>query len=200
METAVSMMVFSLTMLTVDIDIDQDLGLSLVLEEKNARKAHEVEFQPHSIQDIRQTQETQIANVASVCYIDFAQAAILLRHHRWNKEKVIEAYMDDPDRTLKKAGIVNDESGDHRIQSIPGFECEICFDDDHDESYALQCGHCACTVCWGTYLTKKIKEEGESSKVQCLFDKCNVVIDETTVELLVTAETFDRCISLFLLT
>jgi ariadne-1 len=180
--------------------MDQDLGLSLVLEEKNARKAHEVEFQPHSIQDIRQTQETQIANVASVCYIDPAQAAILLRHHRWNKEKVIEAYMDDPDRTLKKAGIVNDESGDHRIQNIPGFECEICFDDDHDKSYALQCGHRACTVCWGTYLTKKIKEEGESSKVQCLFDKCNVVIDETTVELLVTPETFDRCVSSFLLT
>jgi ariadne-1 len=180
--------------------MDQDLGLSLVLEEKNARKAHQVEFQPHSIQDIRQTQETQIANVASVCYIDPAQAAILLRHHRWNKEKVIEAYMDDPERTLKKAGIVNDESGDHRIQSIPGFECEICFDDDNDKSYALQCGHRACTVCWGTYLTKKIKEEGESSKVQCLFDKCNVVIDETTVELLVTPETFERYISLFLLT
>src|SRR5437667_12479485 len=98
--------------------MDQDLGLSLVLEEKNARKAHEVEFQPHSISDIRQTQETQIGNVAAVCFIDPTQAAILLRHHRWNKERVIESYMDDPDRTLKKAGIVNDDSGDHRMQML----------------------------------------------------------------------------------
>jgi ariadne-1 len=177
----------------VDIDMDQDLGLSLVLEEKNARRAHEVEYQRHSISDIRTTQETQIGNVAAVCFIEPSQAAILLRHHRWNKEKVIEAYMDDPERTLKKAGIVNDDSGEHRIQYIEGFECEICFDeDDSKQSYALQCGHRACTTCWGTYLSKKIKEEGESSKVQCLFDKCRVVVDEKTVELLVDPETFVR--------
>ena|SRR5579859_1785768 len=177
----------------VDADLDQDLGFSLMLEEKNARKAHEVEYQPHSISDIRQTQETQIANVASVCFLDPTQAAILLRLHRWNKEKVIEAYMDDPERTLRKAGIVTDESGEHRVQKVQGFECEICFDDENSlESYALQCGHRACTVCWNTYLTKKIKEEGESSKVQCLFDKCNVIVDEKTVELLVDKDTFDR--------
>ena len=177
----------------LDIDMDQDLGLSLVLEEKNARRAHEVEFQPHSISDIRTTQETQIANVAAVCFIDPTQAAILLRHHRWNKEKVIESYMDDPERTLKKAGIVNDDSGEHRIQHVEGFECEICFDDeDSQQSYALQCGHRACTTCWGMYLSKKIKEEGESSKVQCLFDKCHVIVDEKTVELLVVPEIFER--------
>jgi ariadne-1 len=174
--------------------MDQDLGLSLVLEEKNARKAHEVEFQRHSISDIRTTQQTQITNIASVCNIDPSQAAILLRHHRWNREKVIEAYMDDPERTLKKAGIVNDDFREHRVRNIRGFECEICFDDDNSmESYALQCGHRACTVCWQTYLTKKIKEEGESSRVQCLFDKCNVVVDEKTVQLLVDPETFERC-------
>jgi ariadne-1 len=174
--------------------MDQDLGLSLVLEEKNARKAHEVEFQTHSISDIRQTQETQIANVATVCFIDPSQAAILLRHHRWNKEKVIESYMDDPERTLKKAGIVNDDFGDeHRVQYLQGFECQICFDeDDSRESYVLQCGHRACSVCWRTYLSKKIKEEGESSKIQCLFDKCHVVVDEKAVELLVDADVFER--------
>ena len=176
--------------------MDQELGLSMVLEEKNARRAHEVEYQPHSISDIRQTQETQISNVASVCNIDPVQAAILLRHYRWNKERVIEAYMDDPERTLRRAGIVmeeDDASGEHRIQRLPHFECEICFDDDNAKtSYALQCGHRACTTCWSTYLSKKIKEEGESSKVQCLFDKCHVVVDEKTVELLVDPDIFDR--------
>jgi ariadne-1 len=173
--------------------MDQDLGLSLVLEEKNARRAHQVEFQPHSIRDIRTTQETQITNVAQVCFIEPSQAAILLRHHRWNKEKVIEAYMDDPDRTLNKAGIVDDESGEHRVEDIEGFECEICFDEDDSRlSYALQCGHRACVTCWGTYLSKKIKEEGESSKVQCLFDKCHVIVDEKTVELVVDTQVFER--------
>ena len=181
----------------IDDEMDQDLGLSLVLEEKNAKKAHEVEFTPHSIADIRQTQEIQIANVASVCYIDTSQAAILLRHYRWNKEKVIEAYMDDPERTLKKAGIVTDDSGEYRIMDVEGFECEICFDDDSSrQSYALQCGHRACTECWRTYLTKKVKEEGESSKVQCLFDKCRVIVDEKTVELLVDPEIFVRYLPL----
>jgi ariadne-1 len=143
------------------------------------------------LEDIQHTQETQIGNVAAVCDINSAQAAILLRHHRWNREKVIEAYMDDPSRTLAKAGIVS-ESGVHKIQSIEGFECQICFDDDNVKSYALQCRHRACTVCWNTYLTKKIKEEGESSKIQCLFDKCHVVIDEKTVELLVDPPVFQR--------
>lgn len=167
------------------------------MEEKNARKAHEVEYQPHSISDIRQTQETQIAHVAAVCDIDPSHAAILLRHYRWNKERVIELYMDDPERTLKKAGIAGDDSRECRIQYVPGFECEICFDEDNaTESYALQCGHRACTVCWGMYLTKKIKEEGESSKVQCLFDKCHVIVDEKAVERLVEEDVFERYIRL----
>lgn len=171
------------------------MGLSIVLEEKNARKAHEVEYQTHSISDIRQTQETQISNVASVCNIDPSQAAILLRHYRWNKERIIEAYMDDPERTLRRAGIVmdDDSAGVNRIQKLRGFECEICFDDDNSRtSYALQCGHRACTTCWSMYLYKKIKEEGESSKVQCLFDKCHVIVDEKTVELLVQPDVFQR--------
>jgi ariadne-1 len=178
--------------------MDQDLGFSIVLEEKNARKAHEVEFQAHSIRDIQKVQETHIANVASVCFLEPNQAAILLRHYRWNKEKVIESYMDDPEQTLKRAGIVNDDSNEHQILTIDGYECDICCDDDISiESYALQCGHRACTTCWGAYLTSKIKEKGESSKVQCLFETCHVIVDEKTVELLVDPETFERYIPVY---
>jgi ariadne-1 len=174
------------------LTVDQDMGISLVLAEKNQRKAHQVECQAHSLGDIRQTQETQIANVAVICYIDPSQAAILLRHYRWNKERVIEAYMDDPERTLRKAGIVSDDSSDHVIQRLPSYECQICFDDEHLDSYALQCGHRVCTDCWCMYLSKKIAEEGKSSKIQCLFQKCNVIVDEKTVERLVAPETFQK--------
>jgi ariadne-1 len=60
------------------------------------------------------------------------------------------------------------------------------------QTLALACGHRFCTECYTCYLTQKIKLEGESRRVQCMEEKCNLVVDEKTVSLLIEPELFER--------
>ncbi|CAG8466685.1 4872_t:CDS:2 [Paraglomus brasilianum] len=51
----------------------------------------------------RQKQVTHVANILGILK---EHAASLLRHFRWNKERLIERYMDDLQDVLRKAGVI----------------------------------------------------------------------------------------------
>ncbi|WVQ84717.1 hypothetical protein IAT38_006874 [Cryptococcus sp. DSM 104549] len=82
--------------------------------------------------------------------------------------------------------------------TLPGpFECPVCFSEYDgkaavDASFALGCGHRFCKECWGEYLSGKVKDEGESGKIQCMESGCKRVVREETVEELTTPETVKR--------
>lgn len=94
---------------------------------------------------------------------------------------------------LESAGLVDAVEKDRQVApTLPAkrvknsFTCEICFDDDPDmETTALSCEHRFCNTCYEHYLRQKIIEEGECRNIQCPQDKCNRIVDEKTVSLLV---------------
>ena len=112
----------------------------------------------------------------------------------------LQRYFEDPDKLRAGAGIDNPESSgtssssQPRIKRIRGFQCQICFDDTEKspETIALGCDHRYCKECYTSYLQQKIKDEGEAKEIQCMAPKCNIVLDERTVELLVDEATCDR--------
>lgn len=57
---------------------------------------------------------------------------------------------------------------------------------------ALACAHRFCVDCYRTYLEQKIKFEGESRRIQCMEEKCNLIVDEKTVGLVVNNDVFER--------
>lgn len=153
-------------------------------------------------------------------------AAILLRHYGWNKEKLIEKYMDTPEKVNVEAG-VHENSSRPKLMNLEDFTCDICFRSAEDcgppsspvvtrstssgrtksrsiskstaakitptiQTLALACDHRFCTECYSNYLEQKIKSEGESRRIQCMEGKCNLVVDEKTVGLLVAPELFER--------
>lgn len=130
-------------------------------------------------------------------------AATLLRHYRWNKEKLIERYMDNPDKVLRLAGVVTDKVRriiPAREISTPQhpFSCDICCDDEADlETVAVSCNHRFCRTCYEHYLKQKIREEGESRKIECPQDGCKIVVDEKTVEEVVDKTTHLRLVDFF---
>ncbi|POS85938.1 RING/U-box [Erysiphe pulchra] len=102
-------------------------------------------------------------------------------------ERLIEEYMDRPKKVLEDSGLGLKKSDAPKLEVIPGFMCEICYEDDaHLQTFALKCGHRYCIDCYRQYLSQKILEEGEAARIQCAKDGCKRIMDAISVNILVT--------------
>lgn len=169
-----------------DVDFGEGDGFAPVIADKDIKKPYEVDFQVHSTDEIIKFQNEEVAHVAGILGCLPQHAATLLRHFKWNKERLIERYMEDPEAVSEKAGVVVDSTKQPKFIVIKGFECPICcMDDDDMQTIALHCGHRFCKNCYGAYLNEKIAEQGESRRIQCMEAGCKLVVDENTVRMLV---------------
>jgi ariadne-1 len=177
-----------------DFGDDIDVGFS---QDKDiigkTKKPYEVDHKVLSPEDIEREQNVQVNEVSSILGLPPESCAILLRYGRWNREKVIESYMDRPEKTLEDAGLGTNFEGAVKTEVIPGFMCDICCEDGDDlETYAMRCGHRFCVDCYRHYLGQKIREEGEASRIQCPGDSCHMIVDSKSLSLLVTEDLKDR--------
>lgn len=172
---------------------DEDQYLEDARFDKPAKKAYEVDFKVYSDSQIRSGQQSQFEEISNILGLDVGQSALLLRYFKWQKERLIEQYMDDPETINKAVGIKPETNETSKITKVKDFICDICCDEgDSVDTFALQCGHRYCTECYGHYLTQKIKEEGESARIQCMGDQCKMAFDSDAVQKLVDADTFVR--------
>ncbi len=86
-------------------------------------KSYQVEYKSHTVASIEASQQKEVEHVASMFMIKDTDAAILLRHFGWNKERLIERYMDSPDKVNLEAGVLEDPSRP-KLQMLPEFTCE----------------------------------------------------------------------------
>ncbi|MCJ1227257.1 hypothetical protein MMC12_003912 [Toensbergia leucococca] len=178
-----------------DFDDDEpDLGFSQDKDIiKPTKKSYEVDFKVFGPTDIQAHQDEQIDAVSAILGLPSEASAILLRHLRWNKERLIEAYMERPEVLLETAGLGPDAAQPPRTQVIKGFVCGICCEDElAQETYALKCEHRYCVDCYRQYLAQKIKDEGEAARIQCPTSGCNRIVDSKSLDLLVAAELKNR--------
>ncbi|KAF2088432.1 hypothetical protein K490DRAFT_64482 [Saccharata proteae CBS 121410] len=160
---------------------------------KPSRKPYEVDFGVYSPEDIQQYQDRMITEVSAILGQPSESTAILLRHLRWNKEKLIEQYMDKQEELIEEAGLADEVTGAPKISIVPGFMCDICAEDGPDlESFAMKCGHRYCVDCYRYYLASKIKDEGEAARIKCPGVDCNRIVDSKSLDMLITADLKDR--------
>ena len=130
-------------------------------------------------------QQEQFNEVSVIVNLPPEQTAILLRYMRWNKEKLIELYMDQPEKVLDDAGLGTTFADAPRTKTIKSFTCEICYEDEPDlQTYAMKCGHRYCADCFSQYLTQKVKDEGEAARIECPRDGCHRIVDSKSFRLL----------------
>lgn len=128
-------------------------------------------------------------------------ASILLQHFRWNRDRLIERFMDDSATVLADAGEPDvapsspnpRPSKRVRLDTPTEFMCAICCDTDPANVFRPRCGHEFCEACWATYVTSKIKEEGQCL-FNCIQDGCKTAVDEPSIEKLVTSSVLQRCV------
>jgi ariadne-1 len=178
---------------------EDDRYLDDAKDEKPVKKAYEVDYKVHSAEQIRGAQQQQVEEVASILGLPGEQCAILLRYFKWQKDRLIEKYMDSPEDVLDAAGLGPGYDTPSRLEMVMGFSCDICCDDQRGlETYAMKCGHRYCASCYSQYIESKIKDEGEASRIQCPADGCSRIVGSKSVDLLVPSETCQRCAILLL--
>ena len=103
--------------------------------------------------------------------------------------------MEDGDNITHKAGL---PCRDPKIglDGGLGFECPICCDDEADTTFALSCEHRFCTACYGRHIDEKVVSEGEVRRLVCMADGCGRALDEETVKLIASPETYTRYLNL----
>ncbi|KAL8695352.1 MAG: hypothetical protein Q9218_000111 [Villophora microphyllina] len=175
-------------------DDEPDMGFSQDKDlMKPRKKAYEVDFNIYGPDEIIAQQDKQVEEVSAILGQPPEASAILLRHLRWNKERLIERYMDRPDAVLEEAGLGPDGGRPPKVESLRGFTCTICYDDEPGiNTYAMKCGHRYCVDCYLQYLAQKVKAEGEAARIQCPTEGCSRIVDAKTMELLATQDIKDR--------
>ncbi|KAI5286009.1 hypothetical protein KEM54_000129, partial [Ascosphaera aggregata] len=152
---------------------------------KPQKKPFEVDHRALSPDEIAQEQNVQIHEISLILGLPPESCAILLRHMHWNKEKMMERYMEDSEELLDAAGL-DTLATKCEIEIVPA-TCEICYNDELGmETYAMRCGHRFCVDCYRHYLGQKIREEGEAAHIQCPQENCKRIVDSKTLELLVS--------------
>jgi ariadne-1 len=88
--------------------------------------------------------------------------------------------------------VIIDDVKKPKFKCIDGFMCDICCNDEKElQTLALACNHRFCKSCYEEYLTRKIVQEGESRKIQCP-GNCSLIVNETTIEMVVSSAVLDK--------
>ncbi|KAK7448776.1 hypothetical protein VKT23_013507 [Stygiomarasmius scandens] len=88
------------------------------------KKSYEIEYESLSQADVERFMKQDIDHIVGITGVDESTAALLLRHSSWNKERLIEKYMEHPTTVLVEAGVTVPEpsepttSGGTRAHSV----------------------------------------------------------------------------------
>lgn len=174
---------------------EEDFQFDPVVPDSKVKKVYEVKYKSLSPNDILNTQNEEINHVMTILGCSGEIAAILLRSFKWNKESLIESFMEDDQKVLKNAGVMMDNYIP-RLETIKDFCCDICCDDSSDlKAFSISCHHWFCQNCYTHYLTQKIEQEGESRHITCP-GECKLIVDQRSISLLVLPKTYEKYLKL----
>jgi ariadne-1 len=175
-----------------DDDNEEEFIFEPVVADKSIRPVYLVDCKQLNTSDLQQIISQEMSHVSNILGCTLETAGTLLRYFKWNKEKLIESYMEDDQKTTKAAGVLFSED-EPKFMIVQGFSCDICCADEPDlQTLALSCNHRFCINCYEQYLTMKITEEGESRHVKCPAPDCKLVVDQKTVEMVVKPAVLEK--------
>jgi ariadne-1 len=140
-----------------------------------------------------------IEDVASLLDLNTDVTQALLQSHKWNREKLIDAFFANPEKVMKSSGLdlYVDTSDSFRSDSKsdgggpvklfrsssnnttlnPGetFRCRICYDDTAN-AFSMGCGHKFCRPCYSEYLSGQVNDGQCCIIAHCPEFKCTQLV------------------------
>jgi len=153
-------------------------------------------------------------------------ASLLLRHMGWNRERLIDKYVENPSAILLAAGIpsqAQDPSASGTSPTrptpssarqtttvirrgirrntdsklLPPVGCLVCCDEEPASMLSLLCNHNYCSDCWAEYLRGKVRDEGECN-IRCMAEDCSALVPDTFVKETCDGTVYNRFTELIL--
>ncbi|KAF8196588.1 hypothetical protein BJ912DRAFT_955748 [Pholiota molesta] len=90
---------------TDEMDMD-NYGDDFKVAAKGKRKPYEVDYESLSQQAVEKLMQRDVDHICGIFGVEPDTASLLLRHSKWNKEKLIENYMDNANGVLVAAGVI----------------------------------------------------------------------------------------------
>jgi len=132
----------------------------------------------------------KIADVTSVLEVPTSAAAILLREHKWVKERVFESFFsEESEKVRKKCGVrsrcenIANPKACKPCDGERNRECQICTDDGFSASdmLSMPCGHEFCRDCWGQFVGIMIQDGPSCIRTTCPQASCHETVTEIEV-------------------
>eukprot|EP00455_Lapot_gusevi_P033531 TRINITY_DN3667_c0_g1_i1.p1 TRINITY_DN3667_c0_g1~~TRINITY_DN3667_c0_g1_i1.p1 ORF type:complete len:508 (+),score=78.56 TRINITY_DN3667_c0_g1_i1:116-1639(+) len=162
---------------------------SLALERKYSFQV----LEPESIKR-RQTEVTE--EVKELLGVSHADAGVLLRAYRWKKSKLVDDWLQDPDKVRRKNGVKRGLlSQEVQIsESETGtFDCPVCTNAvQFADTYIMECRHRFCRQCWANWLRAEMEKGPTAIFSLCPAFKCGDVVPETVFSEFLTPAEFER--------
>eukprot|EP00956_Cyclotella_meneghiniana_P026671 scaffold58259_cov107-Cyclotella_meneghiniana.AAC.1 len=148
--------------------------------------------------ELKPIMSAQCQEVVDVLHVPPSAASILMREHKWAKERLFQAFFDNPEKVQEKCGVrfrCSCQTGaDEKVaktatksratRSAKRKHCEICMDDDGfdpDEMIAMPCGHEFCETCWYGFIHNALEKGPLCVRETCPQAGCNELITQEEV-------------------
>jgi ariadne-1 len=139
--------------------------------------------------ELRPVMNDRIRKAAEVLGAPPVAAAIILREHEWEKERMFQSFFDDPDRVKEKCGVLarcrhSGDAGFNTRVTAKQRICEICMNEDGfepDEMIGMPCGHEFCETCWHGFICSALDKGPRCVRETCPQVGCNELITEEEV-------------------
>ena len=173
----------------------QKVGIANI---KDLRSSHR-SVDHSGIMNMRQQHVQAVVEFLGVTH---TQAQALLAAYSWDKEKLVEEFIECAEKACKKAKLPYPLPGKDAItatttSSAPAaeapaeIECSICYCDSDQYTRLDACGHAFCNDCWRGNLEMSIKE-GHTFDIHCMHKGCPEFVPDFVVEALVSPELWTK--------
>lgn len=141
--------------------------------------------------DLFPVMQRRVKEVTEVLNIPESASAVLMREHKWNKERLFESFYSDCEKLQDKCGVrfrcgnvsqcvVNNRirSGKQNSMEV----CQICTDEvTKDEMLAMPCGHQFCLDCWRGFAEVTLERGPTCVATTCPQAGCNEIVTEEEI-------------------
>lgn len=156
-------------------------------------QGNKTDFEVIDAEKLINNQQQKVLSVAETLGITVGISGSLLRHFKWDQERLYGEFFDNKEKICKDAGVVLSKDPFFKGNAGEEMTCASCFDDyDGQQMLALPCKHYMCANCWSQFLTYAIQDGPSCLHQTCPYPNCTTIIDESLVKHVVKPDAYKK--------